>query len=47
MIVILKFVLTMGWVSFMWAALTESGDEHRKWKMASIAFFLFLILICM
>jgi len=46
MIIILKFVLTMGWVSFMWAALTESNDEHKRWKMASIAVFLFLISIC-
>ncbi len=46
MMMILKFLLTMVWVSLMWAALTESSDEHRKWKMASIAVFLFLISIC-
>jgi glycerol uptake facilitator-like aquaporin len=45
MMMIIKFLLTMVWVSLMWGALTESNDEHRRRKMASVAVFLFLILI--
>jgi hypothetical protein len=43
---VIQFLLSLVWVTLFWGALTETGPDHRKWKMASIAVVLLLITIC-